>query len=237
MKKRLIILSILAAIAVAVSILFLSIKKDDFSVPLIEKIFQPKAEFIPNQKIDITTTEAYRMRDSIYNDFRSSFRMHFQTIGLASFADSSRLLLLSEPAPYFDRDTIRSICAKFTHHVETRVHKIGFDGHVTDIVILLANATTENVDHLVDSLSKALYLSDYKANTTPLPVQRPRAYFVDDNIDYQITLYEFNDWFMEQDEQFIQLKDTGKSVTVEHLSRGLFPTESEGQGSSPGWSR
>ena len=217
MKKKLIILSSVAALVIAGIVLLFTTKKDNFEIPLIEKIFQPKAEFIPNQKIDITTTEAYRLKDSIYDDFRSSFRMHFQTIGLASFADSSRLLLLSEPAPYFDSDTIRSICAKFTHHVEAKTHKIGFDGHVTDIVILLANATTENVGHLVDSLSKALYLSDYKANTTPLPVQRPRAYFVDDNIDYQITLYEFNDWFMEQDEQFIQLKDTGKSVTVEQI--------------------
>lgn len=218
MKKKIIIFSILAAIIIAVSSLVLSIKRDKIDIPLIENIIQTrKTEFIPNQKIDITTTEAFRMRDSIYTDFRNSFRMHYQTIGLATFADSSRLLLLSEPAPYFDSDTIRTICAKFTHQVETRIHKIGFDGHVTDIVILLANATTENVGHLVDSLSKALFLSDYKANTTPLPVQNPRTYFVNDNIDYQITLYEFNDWFMVQNEEFFQLKDTTRKVTVSDM--------------------
>ena len=217
LKKRIIIGSIIAVLLITGAVLLLTNKQNRFDIPLFEKILQPKTEFIPNQKIDITTTEAYRMRDSIYNDFRSNFRMHFQTIGLASFADSSRLLLLSEPAPYFDTDTIRSICAKFTHHVEAKTHKIGFDGRVTDVMILLANATEENVNHLVDSLSKALYLSDYKANTTPLPVRHPRSYFVDDNIDYQITLYEFNDWFMENDEAFIQLKDTSKSVTVEQI--------------------
>ena len=218
MKKRLITLFIAIAVIIVGIVFLLTIQKDNFDIPLIEKILQPKkTEFIPNQKIDITTTEAFRLRDSIYDDFRSNFRMHYQTIGLASFADSSRLLLLSEPAPYFDADTIRSICAKFTHQVETKVHKIGFDGHVTDILLLLANATNENVIHLVDSLSKALYLSDYKANTVPLPVRNPRSYFVNDNIDYQITLYEFNDWFMEQDEAFFQLKDTSKCVTVEQI--------------------
>lgn len=217
-QKKWVTVTVIAFLAMAVTGLLLWNIKDDSNIPLIEKILLPKgAEYIPNQKIDIQTTEAFRLKDSIYQNFRNNFRMHYQTIGLATFSDSSRLILLSEPAPYFETDSIKSICARFTHTVETKVHKIGFDGHVTDVIILLANATTENVNHLVDSLSSELYLSDYKANTTTLPVKNPRSYYLKENIDYQITLYEFNDWFMEQDEKFVQLKDTNRSVTVEQI--------------------
>ena len=177
----------------------------------------PQGEYIPNQNVELSGTQAFQQKDTLYADFRANYRFHFQTIGKALFEDGSCMLLVSEPPPYFNADTIKQIFSKFTHSVESKNHPVGYDGHITDLVILLANATVENVDHLVKDLSAALYLSDYKPNTMPLPVENPRQYFTEENIDYQITLYEFNDWFMENDEEFVRWPDTSRSVTVEQM--------------------
>ena len=63
-------------------------------------------ELIPNQNVDLAKTQANLQKDTLYADFRSHFRFHYQTIGEAAFDDGSCLLLISEPPPYFNADTI-----------------------------------------------------------------------------------------------------------------------------------
>jgi hypothetical protein len=172
------------------------------------------------------TCEVFVKKDSIYIDFRNNFRFQFQTIGVATFSDSSRLIVISEPPPYFEIDSIKSILSKFTHAVETRNHPFGYDGFVTDILISMVNATDENVQNIVKKLSEALYLSDYKPVSITLPVENKRVYFSEENLDYQITLYEFNEWFLKNNEPFIQLQDTSTVYTVssifENKNSGVF---------------
>src|SRR5574344_1742497 len=213
-KKLILILAILGVLA-AVAIIELTVQDSTFHK--LRQAIHNEEEYIPNQDIAVTNCQAYTYKDSIYHNFRKNFRFHYQTIGLANFADSSRIILISEPAPYFNADTIQQICAKFAHLVEDKTHRIGYDGRITDLMLILGNATTENVNHLVADLSNALYLSDYKSNTLDLPVKAPRSYFIKSNIDYQITLYEFNDWFMEKDEAFVQLPDTSRCSTIETI--------------------
>lgn len=183
-------------------------------------------EYIPNQNINIDSCLVAAATDSIYKDFRKKYRFHYQTIGLASFADSSRLILLSDLPPHFETDSIPGIFAKFTHKVETRRHQIGYDGYVTDLLISLGNATLENCDNLIKRLNQELFFSDYKPVVTPLPVEQKRQYFAKENIDYQITLNEFNIWFMEDGEGFMTLEDTNTILTVSDMfaqqSRGVF---------------
>lgn len=59
-------------------------------------------EYIPNQKVVIDSTEAAKGADSIYKDFRKKYRFHYQTIGMASFPDSSRMILLADLPPHFE---------------------------------------------------------------------------------------------------------------------------------------
>ena len=174
-------------------------------------------ELIPDQNVVIEHTIAFQQKDTLYADFRSHFRFHYQTIGEAAFDDGSCLLLISEPPPYFNADTIAQIFSQFTHSVEVRKHPVGYDGKITDLLVLLGNTTERNRTRLVKELSQAVYLSDYKPNVTSLPVEHGRSYFVDDTIDYQITLYEFNDWFMEKGEEFFALSDTANRVTVSQM--------------------
>ena len=185
-----------------------------------------KREYIPNQNVVVDSCAAAKAADSVYKDFRSKYRFHYQTIGLASFADSSRMILLSDIPPHFETDSLVPIFTKFTRKVEMRRHAIGYDGYTTDVVVLLGNATQENCDRLIRRLNRELFLSDYKPTVTKLPVEHRRQYFARENIDYQITLNEFNTWFMEDGEGFIHLDDTAAVLTVSDLfasqARGVY---------------
>lgn len=183
-------------------------------------------EYIPDQNVNIDSCLASFAADSIYKDFRKNYRFHYQTIGQANFADSSRLILLSDIPPHFEIDSIPVIFSKFTHKVEKRQHNIGYDGYVTDLLITLGNATQENCNNLIKRLNKQLFFSDYKPAVTSLPVEHKRQYFSKENIDYQITLNEFNIWFMEDGEEFMTLEDTNKVFTIADIfasqSRGVY---------------
>ena len=189
-------------------------------------------EYIPNQNIVIDSTKAAKGADSIYMDFRKKFRFHYQTIGMASFADSSRMILLSDIPPHFETDSIAPIFAKFTHKTDLSKHRIGYDGYVTDVVILLGNATNENCDKLIRRLNRELFYSDYKPTVMNLPAEEKRQYFAKENIDYLITLDEFNTWFIEEGEGFIRLDDTATVLTIPDLfaqkARGVYFSQEPG---------
>ena len=189
-------------------------------------------EYIPNQNVDIDRCEAAGMADSIYKDFRKKYRFHYQGIGMASFADSSRMILLSDIPPHFETDSIAPIFAEFTYKTEQRKHPIGYDGYTTDVLILLGNATQENCDRLLKRLNKELFFSEYKPTVATLPAEEKRRYFAEESIDYQITLNEFNTWFMEEGEGFIHLDDTSKVMTVSDLfaekARGVYFSQQPG---------
>lgn len=189
-------------------------------------------EYIPNQSVAIESTEAAGAADSIYKDFRKKFRFHYQTIGMASFADSSRMILLSDIPPHFETDSIAAIFAKFTHKTELRKHPIGYDGYVTDVVILLGNATQENCEGLIRRLNRELFFSDYKPMVMTLPAEEKRRYFAKESIDYQITLEEFNNWFIEEGEGFMHLDDTNTVLTVSDIfaqrAQGVYFSQEPG---------
>jgi hypothetical protein len=219
-----------AAIGVAVVLLLLrtgvgeSVKRES------ARLFD--YEYIPNQNVDIDRCEAAGMADSIYKDFRKKYRFHYQGIGMASFPDSSRMILLSDIPPHFETDSIAPIFAEFTHKTEQRKHPIGYDGYTTDVLILLGNATRENCDRLLKRLNKELFFSEYKPTVMALPAEEKRRYFAKENIDYQITLNEFNTWFIEEGEGFIHLDDTSKVMTVSDLfaskARGVYFSQQPG---------
>ena len=185
-----------------------------------------KKEYIPNQNVDVESTMAFQRLDSVYDAFRQQFRMHYQTIATATFPDSSRIILIAEPAPFFEPDSLEAICSRFTHQTSRHNFKIGYDGHVADMAVVLGNATTENLDNLVAKISQQLYLSDYKPNAINLLGGDKRHYFTSDNLDYQITLGEFDDWFFTAGEAFIDESDTANDLTVSDMfqqkRRGVF---------------
>ena len=225
-RKKKIFITMFLLIAGGMSVFFLHQKTNIVETVKKETAKLLEYEYIPNQKIDLETREAFLQKDSIYDDFRKKYRFHFQTVGLAQLPDSSKLILISEPPPHFEIDSIKNICEKFTHSVELKRHKIGYDGWISDVVILLGNATEENVKNILKKLSKELYFSDYKVKPLALPAENKRIYFTKSNIDYRISLHEFNEWFIENEEPFIILDDTTQTETLKTIfkeqKRGIY---------------
>ena len=228
--KKLVWLVAIAAIGVAVVLLLLRTGVGESVKRQSARLFE--YEYIPNQNVDINRCEAAGMADSIYKDFRKKYRFHYQTVGMASFSDSSRMILLSDIPPHFETDSIAPIFAEFTHKTEQRKHPIGYDGYVTDVLILLGNATQENCDRLIRRLNRELFFSEYKPTVMKLPAEEKRRYFAKENIDYQITLEEFNTWFMVEGEGFIHLDDTNTVLTISDIfakkARGVFFSQQPG---------
>lgn len=191
-----------------------------------------KKEYIPDQHINMEGTLAFQKADSVYNLFRKRFRMHYQTLGTATFSDSSRILLISEPAPFFESDTLENILSKYTHKTDKKYFKIGYDGRITDLMVVLGNATTENLDSLVARISRHQYLTDYKPHAINLLGDKKRKYFSPESLDYQISLADFDQWFFSDKELFIDDKDTSKTLTVEQMfkqkRRGVFFSKAPG---------
>ena len=228
-KKSIILITFISIVMLGVSLwLFTSVG----DVVKRQTALIMKTEYIPIQNMTLESRDVFTQKDSTYKNFRDHFRFHFQTIALAHFPDSSKLIVISEPPPYFEVDSIKSIFAEFNHSVEIVKHPMGYDGFVKDIVISIANATDENINLRVKKLSKLLYLSDYKPVVTSLPVQEDRVYFSKENLDYQISLYEFNQWFIEDQEVFIDLKDTTQKFTIDKIfkthQKGVFFSENPG---------
>ena len=224
-KRTAIVVGGLVLLAIGVFALFGSHTKVAESIKQQTAVLLKK-EYIPNQNVDMESTIAFQRLDSVCDVFRHDFRMHYQTIATATFPDSSRIILIAEPAPFFDPDSLESICSRFTHQTSRRNFKIGYDGYVTDMAVVLGNATTENLDNLVAKISQQLYLSDYKPNAIDLLGGDKRHYFTSDNLDYQITLGEFDDWFFAAGEAFIDESDTANDLTVSDMfqqkRRGVF---------------
>ena len=224
-KRTAIVVGGLVLLAIGVFALFGSHTKVAESIKQQTAVLLKK-EYIPNQNVDMESTIAFQRLDSVCDVFRHDFRMHYQTIATATFPDSSRIILIAEPAPFFDPDSLESICSRFTHQTSRRNFKIGYDGYVTDMAVVLGNATTENLDNLVTKISQQLYLSDYKPNAIDLLGGDKRHYFTSDNLDYQITLGEFDDWFFAAGEAFIDESDTANDLTVSDMfqqkRRGVF---------------
>ena len=232
MKSKRLIQWSAVIVSIIVAVIFIVLR-----TPLVEGVKRESAklfdyEYIPNQDVAIEGTEAAGAADSIYKDFRKKFRFHYQTIGMASFADSSRMILLSDIPPHFETDSIAAIFAKFTHKTELRKHPIGYDGYVTDVVILLGNATQENCEGLIRRLNRELFFSDYKPMVMTLPAEEKRRYFAKESIDYQITLEEFNNWFIEEGEGFMHLDDTNTVLTVSDIfaqrAQGVYFSQEPG---------
>lgn len=216
-KRNTIVLLTVGIVAVVSSFLLFG-QRTEFGQSLKQQTAKMlKIEYVPNQQVTIENTQAYIKQESIYQNFRKNFKMHFQTIGTATFADSSRLILIAEPAPYFETDSLEKFCQKFNHQTLTKSFKIGYDGRITDLVIVLANATDENIATIVKKLSKSMYLSNYKPNAINLLEKRERHYFADEDLNYEISLSDFDDWFIKAGEQFINFRDTSKTLTVKQM--------------------
>lgn len=161
--------------------------------------------------------QAAKNSTSIYNDFRTKYPFHFQTVGLAEYPDNSCLFLIAEPTPEVTEEGIRQVLSQFDYSLDIKKHQLGYDGYIKDVLIVVRSVSHGQTIQLEKKLHKLLYASDYKAEraTLELPVKKGKAFFSKDNINYKISLAELHDWFITKNELFFDAQ--GQRFGVKNL--------------------
>lgn len=169
---------------------------------------------------------------SVYNDFRNKFPFHFQAVGLAEYPDNSCLFLIAEPTPDVTEEGIRQVFSQYDYYLDIKKHKLGYDGYIKDVLIVVRSISHGQTIQLEKKLHKLLYASDYKAEraTLELPVKKGKAFFSKGNINYKISLAELNDWFITKNELFFdaQGQKFGVKSLLNSTQSGVYLSEKPG---------
>ena len=161
--------------------------------------------FVP-QKVYAGNNDCYASQNlmSVYNDFRSKYPFHYQTVGLAEYIDNSCMFLISEPTPDVSEQSIRHLFSQYDYSLLVLKHKLGYDGYIKDILIVVRSVSHDQILQLESKIHKLLFSTNYKAEKTTLrlPVDSRRKYFTDKSLNYQVSIAELNDWFIINNELF-----------------------------------
>jgi hypothetical protein len=182
-----------------------------------------KTEFIPNQNVNIEKTEAFQCADSTYKLWAKNFRFHKQGFFLASFSDSSRLVILAEPPNHVNVDSLLNIFSRFNIEVKLRNRRIGIDGYGRDIQIIIARSTKQNLKSILEKISIYFYETSYKVRFEPISANYGKIYYSKDNLNYFINLDELKTWFLDSNEQLEMPNGRGLTTTVSKLLKTKIP--------------
>ncbi len=137
------------------------------------------------------TAPALAAVDSHWTQFRERFPYHIQVIAVsAPESDGTRTLIISEPPPSVTLPEVAAAFGDLLHKLDTRRHRIGFDGWVKDIVAVLPPISPEQLETLVADLSRYMFGTSYKAYALDLavPPSDPSSY------DLMVGTSALNDW-------------------------------------------
>lgn len=197
------------------------------------------AAFLPHEgkrpvasSVEFESCEASRRAETIYSDYRNKYPFHYQTVGVAEFPDRSALILISEPSPTVTEHSLRQLFSGLDHSLQVRKHKLGYDGFITDVLVVLNAVSHDQVGRMVEEIHEQMFSSPYKAekSTLQLPVSRGRQFFSENNLNFQISLAELHDWFIVKKELFLAADD--RKVTMATLLKdsrpGVYLSDSPG---------
>jgi len=165
----------------------------------------------------LTQPVAEKVMESVWLDFRTKYPNPYQSIGCASFRDHSQLYIISEPGPHISLEDIREIFAGFDYEIVVKKWKIGYDGWVKDILIILNFVPEFYKYELIEELNYLLYSTSQRPVWVELPVEQEREVFVkENNLNYKITVSDLNQWFINDSELFINDVD-GSDLTISDI--------------------
>lgn len=190
---------------------------------------------IQNVPERVTHSEAYKHSNSVYDDFRTKYPLHFQCLGKAEYPeDKSCLFLISEPSPAVTENAIRKVFGSSDYSLQIKQQKLGYDGYIKDVIIAVSSVTHDQVVNLEKSLHKLLFSSDYKAEraTLHLPVSEGRKFFSSKSLNYQISLAELHNWFIYNKDKELFLMPNNQNASVSSLLKnsqtGVFLSDKPG---------
>ena len=173
----------------------------------------------------IEKTIAFSSKDEVWEDFRHKFPFHLQTIGITDIEeDESFQLIISEPPPHVSQYDIAKFFSDYKHKLAIHNHKLGVDGWVRDISIVLDGLSEDDIKNLINELSELLFHTSFKAFTLDLSKSHLDSTKAD--LNYQISAAELENWLMVKKEKFHPLNDEHKQLSISKIlgnsERGVF---------------
>jgi hypothetical protein len=154
--------------------------------------------------------------DQVWEQFRSTFPLHYQTVAVTSPTDGAvRTVIISEPPPHATIEGLKECGPKLIQAVNIKKHEIGHDGWVKDVVLTLNPAPDAAVEDFVTQLNAYLFRSIYAMKVLPLPATRSE--FKDPTtLDLKVSVSELRRWLLEDEVEFQSLAG-GKPVKMRDI--------------------
>jgi hypothetical protein len=137
--------------------------------------------------------------------------------------DRSVTLLISEPPPHFTISELKKILGDYRFDVEEKTNKIGYDGWVKDVLVVISRIDQPGLNDVIKKLNTYLYSTDYKSYAIDLPVRYRRTINLP-NLNYKLQVSELNKWFFEDKEKFYEQDNT----TMEYSLADAFNDRLQG---------
>jgi hypothetical protein len=167
----------------------------------------------------VDQTIAFSARDSIWQQFRKNFKYHIQTIGMTDInTDHSVTIVLSEPPPHVNVEDIKAQLKDYRIFVEEKINKVGYDGWLKDLLIVISGVNEKRLDKLVNKLNKYLYFSEYKPYSISLSERIAPNNFLG-NLNFKINVSELEKWLFTDHTAFYFADD---SLAVLDLNSALM---------------
>jgi len=161
-----------------------------------------------SEKKPVNQTIAYLKKDSTWQQFRGQFKYHIQTIGVTDiYSDESVAIILSEPPPNVSISDLHTLFAGYKFSIDEKTNKVGYDGWVKDLLIVISGVNEKRLGKLVDNLNRFIYSTAYKPYSIPLPVKERRNNFLG-NLNFKINVSELEKWFFTDQAKFFYEDDS-----------------------------
>lgn len=168
--------------------------------------------------VALAQSAAEKAMNSLWQDFRAKYPNPYQSIGYAGFEDHSRLYLIAEPGPDISLQDIEEVFAGFDYKITEKKWKIGYDGWVKDILVVLNFAPAYYKYELIAELNRLIFSTAERPVWMELLVKQEREVFVQgENLNYNITVSDLNQWFISDNALFTAYPDTHRIVTVPEI--------------------
>lgn len=163
---------------------------------------------------NIETTKAYADMENVWKEFREKNPYNIQIEGLKQYEDHSYVAILSEPSENVSEKELMDFFDSYNCSFTTFKKKIGYDGWLRDAVVCFNDLDEDDIPKFSKKLSKLLYGTEYKAALMNLDVIPEHTAFSSFDLNFQVTEEELRKWFIEDDEQLVNVDDSTGITTL-----------------------
>ena len=169
---------------------------------------------------NIETTKAYADMENVWKEFREKNPYNIQIEGLKRYEDNSYVAILSEPSENVSEKDLLDFFDSYNCSFTTFKKKIGYDGWLRDAVVSFNDLDEDDIPAFSKKLSKLLYGAEYKAALMDLDVIPEHTAFSSFDLNFQVTEEELRKWFIEDNEQLVNVDDSTEITTLRQSLAG-----------------